>query len=115
MSRVSNPVILICTTCRGYSAAAELRQVIAETAPEGAVFKPVDCLAGCDHKTAVGIQGAGKASYLFGPIETVDEARAIGAFAHQYEASESGWTSSQERPLALKDKTLARLPRLVSP
>ncbi|WP_425038647.1 DUF1636 family protein [Primorskyibacter sp. S187A] len=106
----SDLIILICTTCRGSGPASDLRRAIARGAPESAVFKAVDCLAACDAPIAVGLQGRGKASYLFGGIESDIEARAIATFAHAFENSATGWTSSQERPAALADKTLARLP-----
>ncbi|MEO1292462.1 MAG: DUF1636 domain-containing protein [Pseudomonadota bacterium] len=109
---MSNPVILICTKCRGPEAAAEMRRALGPLVPDGTRFRPVECLAGCDHPTAVGYQADSKASYLFGGIESAEEIAAIGAFAWQYAAHETGWTSSSERPPALKGKVLARLPGL---
>lgn len=106
----TNHVILICTKCRGPEAAAQLRRSIEAAAPDGVTYRAVDCLAGCDAPVTVGYQAVGKASYLFGGIETAEEIAALGAFAAQYMASETGWTNATQRPAALKDKTLARLP-----
>lgn len=69
-------------------------------------------MAGCDHPVAVGFQAPGKASYLFGRIETQADERALTDFAAQYQASATGWTSATDRPAALYEKTLARLPAL---
>ncbi len=102
--------ILICATCRGNEDAARVRAALSKDLPAGYGFRAVDCMAGCDHPMTVGFQAAGKASYLFGGIETADDVQALGRFAIQFRQSRTGWTSSTERPAALSDKTLARLP-----
>ena len=102
--------ILICTKCRGVDAAADLRRALEIATPGDVTFKPVDCMAGCDTPVTVGCQAPGKATYLFGGIETAEDVAALASFATQYAASETGWTNSGERPAGLKDKTLARMP-----
>ncbi|MEM9797144.1 MAG: DUF1636 domain-containing protein [Pseudomonadota bacterium] len=109
----SDTTILICTKCRGSNSAAAMRQTLTETVASGVIFRAVDCMAGCDHPVAVGVQAEGKASYLFGGIETEAEIAAIARFVRDYAASEKGWTNSGERPAALTGKTLARLPGLL--
>ncbi|MEM1317325.1 MAG: DUF1636 family protein [Pseudomonadota bacterium] len=104
--------ILICTKCRGVEAAAAMRGALTEDLPLGFGFRAVNCMAGCDHPIAVGLQAHGKATYLFGPIDDDDAVAAIGEFAHQYQQSGDGWTSATDRPAALYEKTLARLPGL---
>lgn len=105
-------ILLICSTCQGTSAAKALRQAVEPDLPKGYRVRAVDCMAGCDHPITVGFQATGKASYLFGRIETAEDHRALAEFAAQYQASESGWTSATHRPAALYEKTLARLPAL---
>ena len=112
MSAGSDLFILICTRCGGAEAAGQMRAALAADCAEATVFRAVDCLAGCDHPPAVGIQAPGKASYLFGSIATPQDVRAIAEFSHQYAQSDTGWTNSTQRPAALADKTLARLPAL---
>lgn len=89
-----------------------MRATLASGVPLNVTFRAVDCLAGCDHPIAVGVQGQGKAAYLFGGIETDEDIDAIGEFALQYHDCCDGWSSSTDRPAALRDKTLARLPAL---
>ena len=108
----SDHTITICTRCRGADVAAALRAALAQTLASGFAFRAVDCLAGCDHPVVVGVQASSKATYLFGGIESADEVTAIGDFAVQYRNSRDGWTSAKDRPAALSDKTLARLPAL---
>lgn len=110
MARVAQHSILICSKCRGAPDAQRFRQALEALAPEGMTFRAVECMAGCDTPLTVGFQADGKASYLFGGIETPDDLQALGVFAHQYLASRTGWTTATERPAALFKKTLARLP-----
>lgn len=105
-------IILICTRCGGQDAASAMRAELAPHCAEGTRFRAVDCLAGCDFPPTVGVQAAGKASYLFGTIATSEDLSAIAAFSHQFAASDTGWTNSTQRPPALSGKTLARLPAI---
>ncbi|EEE35642.1 conserved hypothetical protein [Rhodobacteraceae bacterium KLH11] len=82
--------------------------------PSGFAIRGVPCMAGCAHPGTVGFQAVGKAQYLFGDIQTVPEVDALAQFAQQYLDSPDGWTNATERPLALSDKTLSRLPRIES-
>ncbi len=104
--------ILICTKCRGADEANRLRKALAPDLPAGYALRGVNCMAGCDYPCAVGFQADGKATYLFGDITSVEDIAAIGEFAWQFLESRDGWTSAGERPAALYNKTLARLPAL---
>lgn len=104
--------ILICTKCRGPRAAAKLRAALSARVPGGIGFRAVDCMAACDQPVAVGFQARAKASYVFGPIEVAQDVDALCEFASQYTQSATGWTSASDRPRALFDKTIARLPGL---
>ena len=112
MARDTDHYILICATCQGRDAAAGLRGALAGRLPDGYAFRAVDCLAGCDRPLAVGFQASGKASYLFGDIDSPEDIAALSDFAAQYKDSASGWTCASDRPPALYTKTLARLPGL---
>lgn len=104
--------ILICTTCRGVDEATKLRTKLTGDLPAGYSLRAVDCMAGCERPATVGFLAAGKATYLFGDIENARDIAAVGEFARQYHASGNGWTSATQRPEALYNKTLARLPAL---
>ncbi len=109
-SSSSDHTIYICTKCRGTDEAARLRALLAADLPDGYAFRAVDCMAGCDNPITVGFQAPGKATYLFGDIESTADIAAISEFARQFQANDSGWTSATERPEALYNKTLARMP-----
>lgn len=112
MTETADHFILICTTCRGQGAADKIRAALSADLPQSYAFRAVDCMAGCDRPATVGFQAVGKASYLFGDIATQADLSALTLFAGQYRHSATGWTSATERPAALFDKTLARLPGL---
>ncbi|WP_306341265.1 DUF1636 family protein [Shimia marina] len=112
VTNLSEQTILICSRCCGASEARHLKAALTGHVPSGTKFRAVDCLAGCDFPPVIGLQGAGKASYLFGAISTPQEIAGFAEFSLQYADSKTGWTSSTERPVALQDKTLARLPAL---
>lgn len=112
MAKSADHFILICSKCDGKVSAARMRAALVDDVPEGYAFRAVDCMAGCDRPTTVGFQAAGKAFYLFGDIESLEDIDALGQFAEQYQQSQTGWTSATDRPAALYTKTLARLPGL---
>lgn len=111
-SETTDHILLICTKCRGAEAASALRASMTKALPASFTIRAVNCMAGCDRKPAMGLQAAGKATYLFGEIDGPDDVAAIIEFAHQYDSSEDGWTSATDRPAALYEKTLARMPAL---
>jgi len=110
----SDHTILICSTCKGTGEAGKLRAALAQHIPSSFRLRAVDCMAGCGRPVTVGFQAPGKAQYLFGGIETDADTAALARFAHQYQASETGWTNAGARPAELYHKTLARLPRIKS-
>ena len=112
MTDRSDHFILICTTCQGAEAATALRKALVEGLPADFAIRPVACMASCDRPTTVGLQAPGKAQYLFGDIQSDREIRALAEFAWQYRDSADGWTNATDRPAALYDKTLSRLPAL---
>ncbi|MCI5096908.1 MAG: DUF1636 domain-containing protein [Rhodobacteraceae bacterium] len=112
MTDTTDHCILFCTTCRGPADARLLKASLAADVSRNYSLRPVDCMAGCERPATVGFQAAGKATYLFGDIETPQDIRALAQFAQQYLDSDTGWTCAGERPAALYDKTLARIPAL---
>ncbi|MEM9578083.1 MAG: DUF1636 domain-containing protein [Pseudomonadota bacterium] len=114
MTASSDHFLLICSRCQGKELAIALGDALAPRLPPGFTIRSVDCMAGCDHPISVGFQAIGKAQYLFGDIDHQGDVDALSAFAQQYKRSVDGWTNATDRPSALLDKTLARLPRLCS-
>lgn len=105
-------LFLICATCEGAAHADALMAAAAARLPARFALRTVDCMAGCERPTTVGFQAIGKAQYLFGDITSATDLDALVAFAHQYARSADGWTNATDRPLALMDKTLSRMPRI---
>jgi len=104
--------LLICAKCQGTETAGALRRALSDGLPKRFAIRAVDCMAGCDRPTTIGFQAKGKAQYLFGDIGGASDIEALIAFAQQYENSRDGWTNATERPPALIDKTLSRMPRM---
>ena len=67
-------------------------------------------MAACTRPISVAITEAGKASYLFGDISSEEHVLALIEFIAQYQNIATGWTSSVERPKALRSNTVARIP-----
>ncbi len=103
---------LVCASCRSGESADKVPQALKHRLPREFVIRSVNCMAGCERPTTIGIQDRGKAQYLFGDISTDEDLDAIVEFAHQYLRSGDGWTNATDRPRALFSKTLSRLPRI---
>lgn len=104
--------LLICSRCQNDDATRSMRTALKRALPDGFAIRAVPCMAGCDRPATVGFQGRGKAQYLFGDITTQGDIDALITFARQYQSSNDGWTNATDRPAALFDKTLSRLPAL---
>lgn len=118
--------IIVCTTCRHKAAACapglelieKLRAAIALAERSGAApdfsVSGIACMAGCTRPCTVAFRASGKATYLFGDVDPKDDIDALVDFASQFEATSDGWTKASERPAALADKTLARIPAAIT-
>nr|WP_321254557.1 DUF1636 family protein [uncultured Ruegeria sp.] len=113
MSDATDHILLICSTCNGDFSADKIRSSLLDALPSRFAIRSVDCMAGCARPTTVGFQATGKAQYLFGDIRTPHDIAALAEFALQYQNSADGWTCASDRPSALFDKTLSRLPRMI--
>lgn len=124
MNRTAPHRITVCTQCThkgtdcrpGYELIAKLRQAI--DAAGGAVAEEfeisgVACMAGCDLPCTVAYHGSAKATYLFGDIDPGEDIGDLVAFARQYAELPNGWCNASQRPAALRDNTLARVPAAI--
>ncbi len=112
MRKTPDHILLICSTCNGALPADAMCDTLTGKLPAGFAVRTVDCMAGCSQPTTVGFQAVGKAQYLFGDIQTLDDVEALTEFAQQYHDSANGWTNATDRPHALFTKTLSRMPRI---
>ncbi|OHV65472.1 hypothetical protein LCM4577_29425 [Mesorhizobium sp. LCM 4577] len=110
--------IIVCSLCRdtvtrlrsGEDLCAELRSRLAGTLASSFAVETVDCMAGCSRPLTVAFNAQGKASYLFGSIDSGTDAGALVEFARLYASLADGWCSSDQRPARLAGKILARIP-----
>ena len=114
--------IIVCSLCReavtghrpGEDLCADLRsRLSANEHPASFIaIETVDCMAGCARPLAVAFRAEGKASYLFGSIDSGTDAGALAEFASLYASLADGWCNSGQRPTRLAGKTLARIPAI---
>ena len=114
MSNSPDCTVLYCTTCQGALQPDAIKDAFLAKLPDNVAVRGVRCMAGCAHASAVGVQGPGRACYLFGDIGSEEDISALAAFVDQYLQSDDGWTNATQRPAQLYRKTLARLPAFVA-
>ena len=113
MSDCPDHFVLICSTCQGSIAAESAQRVLEANLPAGYATRLIPCMAGCERPMTVGLQGVGKAQYLFGDIRDYSDLEAVVEFAGQFLQSADGWTNASDRPPALFFKTLSRMPAVL--
>lgn len=78
--------------------------------------RPVECMSGCNHSCTVALSAPGKPSYLFGDLEpTPEHAGAALDCALMYATRPDGLLPRLERPSALRNGILSRIPTLPQP
>lgn len=110
--------IIVCSLCRdrvtglrsGEALCADLRSRLSDASAADFAVETVDCMAGCARPLTVAFEAQGKASYLFGSIDSGTDAGALVEFARLYASLADGWCNSGQRPARLAGKTLARIP-----
>lgn len=111
--------IMVCIRCRGRPPIAGqpgvrlialLTALLDHEAGERFHIAAADCMAGCGRPLTVAYTAPGKASYLFGDIDSSGDASHLASFARQYQLLPDGWCKESERPSGLVGKTLARIP-----
>ena len=110
--------IIVCSLCRdavtgrrsSEDLCADLQSSLSESKALSFAIETVDCMAGCARPLTVAFQAQGKASYLFGSIDSGTDAGALVEFARLYASLPDGWCNSGQRPARLDGKTLARIP-----
>ena len=107
-------IISVCSRCKPLKEGLCRQKFVIDELKAGLAIdvqvQEVRCLAACDQPISVGISELGKASYLFGDITSQEHVLALVEFVGQYQKSKNGWTNSNERPKALRSKTVARIP-----
>ena len=112
------PLVSICVSCRAKTPDAPSpgialeRHVVAALRTRGvdATVRPVQCLSVCSRAATVAVQAADGYTFLFGDLQTADDADALAGFLASYSAADYGFVPWRERPAALRAKIVARLP-----
>ncbi|PZO82559.1 MAG: hypothetical protein DI629_00820 [Mesorhizobium amorphae] len=108
--------VIVCTRCRTDDGARPGPELMAMLAPrlDADIWRVagVECLAGCERPLAVGFRAPEKAAFLFGDIVPAADCEGLAEFAAFYASLPDGWCNEGQRPLALRNKTLARIPAL---
>ena len=111
--------LLICATCEcaeGRSARQDCAQIRGALKLAGLSdqieVEATPCLGGCTHPVNIGLQGAGKGSYVFDSIDTQSFEAEIVTLCQMYLDLPKGWIEDA-RPLGkLRDNLRARIPAL---
>ena len=107
--------LLVCTTCEGGSEErvevlrSGLRQFGVSSFAE---VVGVECLGACADPVSIGMQGAGRASYVFGGIRLEEDAKDIAATLQVYHDADKGWIEDARGCGRLRNCLRARIPAL---
>ena len=112
------PLVSVCISCRAKNADAPPPGRLVEGAIAAALarhdiealVRPVQCLSVCSRAATVAVQAADGYTFLFGDLETLEDADALAAFVAAYAKADYGFVPWRARPLELRSKIVARLP-----
>lgn len=123
--------LLVCVKCRftdglgsaGDTAAADdteprpgtqLCRELADTAPDGVVVRPVECLSNCSNGCSIVLRGPDRWTYVYGNFTGVADADTIREGAARYRDSRDGLVPWRERPEHFRKNCIARVPPLTA-
>ncbi|WP_073198543.1 DUF1636 family protein [Roseovarius marisflavi] len=104
--------IVVCSTCDGTdgkSFAAALRAALAERAMAFEV-QDHECMSNCGRPLSVAFSAPGKATYLFGDIDTTRDLADTLAFATLYAGCADGWIEDARAAGRLRHCLVGRVP-----
>ena len=73
----------------------------------------VACMGACESPVSLGLQGAGRASYVFAGVQPTQDAADIAATCQTYLDAPAGWIEDARPCGRLRDCLRARLPALL--
>lgn len=114
------PTVYVCVTCRklgedgdGVRPGAKLAQAVEQAAVgTGVTVREVECLANCRRPLSAAIRQKDSWTYVFGNLSETDDAKALIDGALLLGGAEDGLLPWRERPKALKQGLIARVPPL---
>ena len=109
--------LLLCATCNGDNRAADSQAIRRELDRQGLTnqvqLRTVACMGACESPVSLGLQGAGRASYVFAGVRPVQDAADIAATCQTYLDAPAGWIEDARPCGRLRDCLRARLPALL--
>lgn len=106
---------MLCSTCDGADA-TDVAAVGAELENQGLSLQvqvaTVACMGACHDPISLGLQGAGRASYVFSGVNPQQDAADIVRTCQTYLDSPAGWIEDARPCGRLRDCLRARLPAL---
>jgi len=112
MARKITVCITVCSSCEGSDGkafAAELRAALAGTDLKYDV-RDFDCMSNCTRPLSIAFSAAGKATYLFGDVDTAGGLKDVMAFASLFDASADGWIEDARPAGRLRHCLIGRVP-----
>ncbi|MGL4637248.1 MAG: DUF1636 family protein [Beijerinckiaceae bacterium] len=116
---MSNPVVVtVCTSCRAAGVErdaadgkAMFEALQAAAAGEASiVVRPSQCLSVCKRVCTVALSSDGRYTFLFGDLDPARDAQAVIDMARSAVVAPHGFVPWKERPEALRNGLVARIP-----
>lgn len=109
--------LLLCTSCDPARDGAALRASIAGALERAGLGGRVEiagqaCMGACARPVSLGLQGPGRASYVFAGVDPLADADDIAATCRLYLDSPLGWIDDARPCGRLRDCLRARLPAM---
>ncbi|CUK06276.1 putative metal-binding protein [Ruegeria denitrificans] len=109
--------LLICSSCAGPRDAEAEKQAVDTALTQAGLNDRVEvtdhaCFSGCAKPTALALQAAGRASYVFSGVNVVSDAEDIAATCKAYLDSPAGWIEDARPCGRLRMCLRARIPAL---
>lgn len=110
--------LLLCATCDGAGRGEDRKAISAALVQAGladqVTVDMVECMGACEKPVTIGLQGAGRASYVFAGVRPQQDAGDIARTCATYLAAQAGLITDARPCGRLRDCLRARLPVLAS-
>lgn len=117
---MSDVVLTLCRTCLAERKAGSEEQVFNiidgeltdAGVAEAVTLRTTDCMSGCATPVTLGLQGQGRASYVFAGLSPIEDAADIAATVKEYLTADDGWIEDARACGRLRQCLRARLPAM---
>ena len=108
-------VLTLCSTCKGdrsEDVAVILQTLKQSNLGQSATVRLTACLGACEDPVSLGLQGQGRASYVFSGINPQEDAADIASTCRTFLQVEKGWIEDARPCGRLRHCLRARVPAL---